>query len=213
MSLSSIQAQQEGWKFTNGIDGLREYTASKRILDYKNIQGSPFEKEEFMIGKIYMRDKQIALAKVRYDIYANEMEFVKDSSSIYYINKNSFDSILIDYKRYVYDRFSVSKKDLDSYFIVLVAGNYSLLLKKSIVFLLKELPKPFYEPKPDRFELRSEEYFLKFNNQSAKQIASKKQIKNNFPDVGDKALEYIKKEKISLSNQKDLIKLVVFLNT
>ena len=101
-----------------------------------------------------------------------------------------------------------------SHFLLLVSGHYQLLLKKQKTFR-EGTPAAGYqdETNPAFVDAADEFYLGSGDDQVARKFPKKKHVEPFFDDLGAEVAKYIKKEKISLKKQDDLVKLIHYCNS
>jgi hypothetical protein len=181
-------------------------------LSYKEIAGNPYLTDSFVVSKIFMKNKQIVEMKLRYDIYADEIE-IWNKSQIYYLVKAGFDSIIMNNLKIVYLDFKAKSKLTYTYFVTIVEDKYSLLQRKRVEFCEEDKASPYSEIRPARFEVKRDVYYMKDGSNPAVEIENKSDFKKEFPSLYKKAESLIKKQSINFSKQNDLIILTKFLNS
>ncbi len=187
---------------------LEKFREIKPEFVYSTIEGNAYYTDNFVESTIYFTSGDSIIVPVRYDLYADEIEFNKDKN-VLWVHKGSVDSIL-----YGNDKLTALTM-LDGktihYFFIINNGKYSLLQKKRVKMIPAELPKGFQDAKPPRFE-PVEEYYIKKNDLPPVAIYTKKDI-NRVVAGNPLAQDFVKKEKIRLGREDDLVKLVEYLNS
>ncbi|MBE0673752.1 MAG: hypothetical protein IH591_03735 [Bacteroidales bacterium] len=182
-------------------------------LKYQDIDGTPYLHDGFMEGLLYMKSGVIYSGEYRYDIYADQIEFKRDENVFTVgipdsIIKLQTELFTIGYLEYL-DKTTVRK----SYLLLLEEGHYSLCHQKRKVFRKAEPVKPYQDaPTPARFDNAGDDYFLKVGDSPAEKITNAKDIIRICGADGEKAKNYVDKEKLNVKKEEDLIKLVKFLN-
>ena len=182
---------------------------------YKNVEGSPFLPNEFREGKIQVRDEGLYGGKLRYDMYANEMQYIANKNIYAVAFPEDIEFIEIEDLKFIYTPYlsAQSGSDLrESYFVVLMNDNCKLLAKKEVLLLDAEAEKPYIPAKSARFIQKKESYYIKKKNLPAVMISSKKSLTGILADKETEVLRFIKKEKISHKNPEGLKKLIGYYN-
>jgi len=194
-------------RFNKIID---EVNNGKAVLKYSDIQGNPFYKKGFSNAKI--GDTGTTLP-VRYNIFKDNFELLNDND-IYAIPKdNSFSKFVFVSSN---EKFILEKDDAGyaGYFLVLCEGKNKLLKKINVKFN-PEVPAPntMISGTPAKFETLKPVYFIKTEDGIIKLTKKSDELINALPlDKKDMAKDFIKTNKIKLTEELDLIKLVNFLN-
>ena len=157
-------------------------------------------------------DEFKTLAYLRYNLYDDQMEFVKNEN-IYYLKKEKGRKIQFTIPRSVYKIYELDG-DLE-YFLVQVEGKSSLLVKQSSRFLKPRKATTSYGvDKPADFKRSKDVYYIVFNDESVVKIPmKKKELHIIFGTKKTMIKEYVKKNKLNPKNLEDLEKLVVYYNT
>ena len=186
--------------------------SSVEAKSYIGIKGSPYLNDSMIDGVIYLKNSQQVLGKYRYNIYTDELECASNEK-IYTVKKSeNQDYIKIGdtkllFQSYYYDK----EKSKKGYFIELISGKYSLMLKKKIVYKPEEVDQPYSMPKPNRFEVGEDTYYLSFNGEIARKISSLKTLKKDYPEL--KSLLDTYKEGKNLKREKNIVGLINFINS
>ena len=119
----------------------------------------------------------------------------------------------------VYSMFDFKSDDGDTrsgYFTALSAdGDYQLLKKNKVIFIEEKVSATGYDaPKPAMYKKTKDRHYIIINGAPAVLVdTNKKRFVTLFKGQEKDALSFIKKNKIKLSNDTDLIKFVNFLNS
>ena len=207
----------DGWVAINDIKEhmLRNRTAADYKASFITAKGTPLLFDDFHVGNFYYNNKTyMENLKLNYNCYKDELLFFNDNET-YIANTEN-----IDY-------FAIAGNDEDS---VLLFKQVFLLDEKGRVFmqvlyqekstLFKRYKKQFLEAdfyKPygqgrqvDEYNDYSE-YYVKANDREISLIKpNKKSVLEIFNDKSDQMGNYIKKEKINLKEEADLLLLVKY---
>lgn len=189
---------------------IEEVNNGKAVLKYSDIQGNPFYKSGFANAKIGDTEN---ILPVRYNLYKDAFEV---------LNNNEIYSIPVDnaFSKFTFlankEKFILSNDDVGvtGYFLVLTEGK-SKLLKKLTVKYSPEVPAPntLISGTPARFEVQKPVYFIKTEDNIIKLSKKTDDLLNALPaDKKDTTKDFIKTNKIKLTEELDLIKLVTFIN-
>jgi hypothetical protein len=206
---SSFEATYD--KFANDFSNYINNKSLIRRLNEKEISGSPYLNSEFVEGTVYTK-KNIHYTDIplRYNIYNDVIEYQLPDSSIYAIsNPEIIRKIEIGAETFIY---YVTNKGNVGYFSLISSGEVELLSKYNMTFKDAIPSAAFEAAKPPSFNEQADTYFIKVNDKLPTMVAKKKDIKSIFGNQSDQILTYLKKEKLYLRNQADLIKLVNFIN-
>lgn len=184
--------------YVKGTPYLTEFYKEAEISDYKNVNIPP----------------------LRYNAFKDEMEFER-AGEIYYVPKKIGMVVVLNSlgNKEVYKnlRYLDGNRQNAGFLIEVFNedGEYSLYKKESVKYVeSKDAFTSYVSERPAEFVRNKSEFYLVNNDFLGKKIPSRrKELLNLFPDDQDEILEFIKKNKISISKEADLIKLVRYLNT
>lgn len=203
--------------YVKGMDELRFYERlntkinERDFKQYQGILGSPYLFSEFKDAEVLTKDSILYKGKLRYDMYADEMEYkVKDG--IYWLaNPERVSYIKIDSLKFIFYPEPVGK-DPGTYYQLLVDGGCRLLVRNDVLFVDAVKAKPYQDPVPAKFIKRKDFFYLTKGKASIVKIGNKKSILKYLSDHSSELSDYIKQNHISLTRKDDLIKLVTFYN-
>ncbi len=188
--------------------------SAKNILSESDISGSPYLNNEFILGSILTNDKiRYIDIPLRYNIYNDDMEF-KNSEDTYLAigDPTLVKMIIIGDDKFIYTDKRKKNGEQFGYYKLLEDGEIKLLLKYNVVFK-KAVPTTGYEEaEPPKLERISDTYYILQGNNEPQQISKKKDIDLIFGPKSSEIDNYIKKEKLNVKKEEDLIKLVEFVN-
>ncbi len=207
ISLSFAQTQDLTGNYTG--DKLMQDLWFRSVFDMKieDVQGSPYLTKDFVSSKI---GNEEGVVLTRYDIYHDNIEFVKDGK-IMVLPK---DKIYNDIVNLMDNSKIVLLSDGKYYFKIFTGSQYQLLKKMSIKFQDFQKAKSGYDnDKPAKFVNLSDKYFL-LNGETLSEISkNNKDFSNLFGDKSSFVLKYIKEQKLKLSEEGDLIKIMKFVES
>ena len=151
-------------------------------------------------------------AYVRYNIFDDEMEFVRDES-IYYLAKEAGRKIHFKDSDFLY---KIYEQDNElKYMKVLLEGETSLVAKQGVRYVdAKKALSGYDRAKPANYKKVKDEIYIAFDyNTVARVTKNKKQFFAIFGKNESKMKSYMKKERLSHKNLKDLKKAIVYYNT
>ena len=185
----------------------------------ESVEGSPYIYEKFLPATITASEDNIFY--VRYNAVSDEFE-VKAKTKSYALNRYRRDiqiTILPLEKTYqVFGFLDENGNENFGYFHYLtdINAEVGLFKKEKIVFLEEIKSKTSYDSgRPAKFKRMKDLYFV--SQKGTKLLielpTKKKSIAKLFPDLEGEILNYIKEEKIKISKEKDLIKLLTFIDS
>ncbi|MFV0304370.1 MAG: hypothetical protein ACK5IC_02665 [Moheibacter sp.] len=179
------------------------------------VNGSPYIDDKYREAKVSGADN---LVELRYNVYGDQMEY-KVGNLVYSMNKATHPEVNFQQlnKKYIYTNYTDEKNTLASGYLLVKFGGEtaSLYQKESIIFVpRKEATSSYEQSKSAEYKLQAPKYFFKYKSDEIKQvITNKKKFVVLFGEDEAKVKNYIKSEKINLSNELDLVKLFKLLNT
>ncbi len=206
---SSFEATYD--KFASDFANYINNKPTMGRLNETDIIGSPYLNNTFIEGTVYTK-KNIHYTGIplRYNIFNDVIEYRLPDQSIYAIsNPEIIRKIELCGETFIY---YLTNKGKPGYFIQKLSGDVELLSKYNVVFEDEVPEAPFEEAKPPSFQEQANTYFIKTQDQLPTMISKKRDLKNIFGKRCDSILSYLKKEKLSLRKEADLIKMVDFIN-
>ncbi|TCK67547.1 hypothetical protein DFQ05_1325 [Winogradskyella wandonensis] len=199
--------QQRVWNFQDAMarDPAKEIIA----------QGSPFIQDEFSPVRLNkFKDK---VFNARYNAYHQEMH-IETSEKTIALDVNDDYTVTFLGSNKVYKTVDYTDKNSDEKrgFLVVVTetNDYSLYKKEEIIFQDLVPAKTSYDKeKPAKYKRLDDKYYIKLSNKVSYFSVRKKDIINSFPKNSKAIKSFIKENKISLNEDKDIAKLAGFLAT
>jgi len=192
-----------------------KYNENIKNVSYKEIQGSPYLIDSFVVGSIYTnRNEQFQNIPVRYNIYTDNVEYIMGASSVLEL-KNPETVENIDYGNFklIYLSQSNKNKSRNGFFIVLTEGNATLLSKPGVTLHKPTQTGGYDDAQPPRFSRNPDTYYIKVGKNQAKIIRNKRHLITSFPDSREELSKYIKAHNTKIADQKSLSDLVQFYNS
>lgn len=176
--------------------------------DLKAIQHKKYLSQDYKPSYV---DDMKERAFLRYNIYDDQMEFIKDGT-IYYLAKDVGRKVRFA-DNTTYQVYDFNGKQ--SFFLIHEEGKNSLIAKLSIRFVEAKKAGSGYEAdKPADYKRRKDELYFVLKNKGIIKVPSKKKdFFNLFDSESSRIKDYMKKNKLSYKKSQDLKKLVAYLNT
>jgi hypothetical protein len=193
----------------NGFETVLNPTGNNDESDeLKKIQHKKYVTQDYKPA--YVDDfKQKAF--LRYNIFDDEMEFMKGDNT-YYLKKEVGRKVTFD-NNTSYEVFELNG-DLN-FFLVHQKGKNSLLAKQIVKFYEgREASSGYDKAKPADFKRKSDVLYILINGNNLVQVPSKK--KDFYTVFGSNATaikNYMKENKLSFKKTEDLKKVVGYLNS
>ena len=179
-------------------------------LSYDQIEGSPYANKEFKQAKIAEKYRN---ENVRLNIDRDDVEFLDGEKIMVLPKTDEFSRIKI-----IPNNEVLVYKDLDAdakkgYYYELVMGKVSLFKKLELKFSNYEPAQTsFKNVTPATFFQVPPSFFIEKDGKVLKNPKREKEIISLFPDKKNELNKFFNQNRIRLSKEEDLIKLVAFLN-
>lgn len=202
----------------NAALGLDEYIKYARVDNntekpvlYEYVQGSSYLNEDFVDGHMTLNIGKTFESPVRYDIFADQVEFKNSANEIFIVqNPGAIQLLVIGNSRFNYfepGEFS----DIKGFYEILVIGEFSLYKKYQILLKNPESAGPGIYSNAAMFIPQDNKYYIMDPDANFNEIRNKKDLL--LPDRDSDELEkFIKDNKIKTRKEEDLIRFVEFLN-
>jgi hypothetical protein len=186
-----------------------------RTMNYSEIEGSPYLNDDLIEGYATFRLGDSAVHYLRYNIYSDEIEYLKGNQLYVIDNEEKLDRVYVDGHTFFFTPYSIRNSVKTGYLELLVSGKAKLYIKYNVDFEKAENAQSSYDkPKPPRFVNKLPQYFyslygapiVDFNNDSGGlEVVGK--------DHYEQLKTYAKKEKLKLRKTEDLIQIFKYYNT
>lgn len=206
-----LQAQQIDFaRNTQFVKSMDEINSGKAVLKYSDIKGNAFYKNGFNNAKI---GETTTILPIRYNMFKDSFEIL-NNNDVYAVPKDNIFSTFTFVSSN--EKFVLGKDDegFAGYFLVLSEGKHKLL-KKMLVKFYPEVPaqNSMVPGTPAKFEKQKPIYFIKTDDKIVKLTKKPEDLINAFPEEKkNEVKDFIKNNKIKLTEELDLIKLINFLN-
>ncbi len=195
---------------------IDEYYMEKTIFgisdNYQNIKGSPYLSDRFITGVITMKDGNVYEGPLRYNCYADQLEFKTEEGEVYAIAKPEIiKKVTIEKDSFLYvpDQKDPGK---GNFYQVVTEGEYSLLMKHRTILKDAEPARAYAEATPAQFVRKDVEYLLYHEQTGLVPVRSKRDL-NNFAETIDESLKsFVKKRKIKTNDKEDMVQITEYLN-
>jgi hypothetical protein len=183
----------------------------EKPVDYKYVQGSCYFNENFIDGRIILNTGQTFEGPIRYDIFADQIEFKNQANEIFTVqNSQVIRTVYLDSLKFNY--FEPGDfENVKGFYELLVLGNYSLYRKYQILLKNPEAAGPGKYSLAALFIPLDSKYYIMDPDANFREITNKKDLL--LPDRDVAVLEkFIKAGKIKTQKENDLIRFTEFLN-
>ena len=184
--------------------------ATSKNMSYDEIQGSPYFDKSFTPA---MMAENYDSAPARYNSYDDRIEYRKDDKIFFLPLENQFERVVFTSTNKIFVLLETND-DYKGYFLELINGENRLYKKIKTKFIESAPASNTYSTdKPAYFKTLAPFYYIETKNGFIKQPKNQKEFLNSYiGDDKDKILIFFKENKIKFDSEKDLIKLVNFLN-
>lgn len=197
----------EAYRFNKFIDRVKSPKGEQ--LKYADIEGDAYLFKGFASANI---ENATSLIKTRYNTYTDTVELLNEED-IFELPKS------LKYSRISFLKPSavlvyMNTVDIpEGYYLELATGTYSLYKKMKTEY--REGAKAVNSFTPaiaPRFENMNPFYYIKTDSQFVKVSKNGKDLANSFPEKRDAINDFVKKNKLKMNQEQDLLRLVRFLN-
>ncbi|SKB81517.1 hypothetical protein SAMN05660477_01278 [Soonwooa buanensis] len=209
--MTFAQAGNENVSFSTGNFFTRANRPSSK--DYV-IDGSPYTSSKDF-AKVIIANYSKDVQPLRYNAYEDEMEFSQNNETFF---ANKEEGLKINFpdlkKTYVCLNYRIDDKSKLGYLVLLQDGTKTKLYKREKVELLKgeKSPNAYGKDANDYYAKEKDVYLIYSNNSYYKIPKNMKDFVSLPLDNKEKISDFVKSNKINLSKEADLIKLVEFIN-
>jgi hypothetical protein len=207
-SLGRETSQFASWDLTREI---------KPTVKIKEVSGSPYAIEEFFDGQIRLSDSVSTVLPVRYNVVLDELEFKKNDKVFALVpQENTTIKILSSSKVYTYLNYNSENASKKGFLGVETFNkNINFYTKEVIVYVpYADALNAYSEPIPSHFKKGEKLYFIGLLDKSIVEMPKKnKDLLKLFPIYEKEISAFIKTNKISLNDEKELLLLVNYLDS
>jgi hypothetical protein len=182
--------------------------------NYSYIKGSPYWVDSFDEGVVIVNDSvRFNKVPLRYNIYNDKMEFLNDKKQVLEIDPSK-KNWKFEMKGCLFENIDYSNNDAVQTGIVerLVVGRVALYKKYHVVFKKATKPIGYQDATPDRFERLDDQYLLAIDGQMPQFYRNSKEIVEKLKQLKPDVEAYLKKERINVRKEPELIQLVKYCN-
>lgn len=193
------------------VSHLRLKTVDKAVLkESVELDKKKYLSYSYDLAKVDEYDTE---SYVRYNIFIDQMEFVKDKS-IYYLVKEEGRRVVFINSKKTFRVFNF-EDDLGFFEVHMDGDKHSLVAKSKVRYVEAKVAMSGYDrARPADYKRLKDVLYLAVDNKKLVKLSKKK--KSFFTAFGDKANEiesYVKKNKLKYKSIEDLSKIVAYYNT
>ncbi|MFY0631854.1 MAG: hypothetical protein JXR05_15935 [Flavobacteriaceae bacterium] len=176
---------------------------------YESVLGSPYVYDAMLPAKVN-NFKDIVAA--RYDAYKDLITVQISKTKNFYLEKRLGNKIRFVKTNEEYRVFYGEKEKASFFKVVKTSEKFSLLVKQHIKLTGGQKPKSTYdEYKAPAFKRAKDKLYLSLDNENAvKAPTNKKKFYKLFSSNGKAVKAFVKKNKLDIKKQKDLLKIMSF---
>lgn len=205
---ASVSAQQVNLL---GRPGGDFYTSSSSNVQ---VSGSPYLYDDYVPSSIFSADSAQFNVGIKFDVFKNEI-LANDNGRSVIIKSSLYPRITLEGNAgsiVLGNGFKVDGYDRDHYFHLLADSKDGLILKDYHIEYIESQETSYGGETIQRIQYKlSEKYFLVKDNASISLPTKKSAFVANFDDSSKEILRnFIKENRINLSNEQDLIRAVEF---
>ena len=182
---------------------------------YEEYDGSIYLQNKFVESSIIDETSSGTYdSELRYNIYTDAVEY-KENSELFELSKNPKIQARIGEDYFYYCQFKTQRGvDREGYYILVELHDQYRIYKRYEVKIKDPVKMDVYNGTPEPGSIRKKvNYFLEENDIIVELPLDKKEILTTaFSDKSDELKQYIKKEKIRLKKEEDLVRLVAKYN-
>jgi len=186
----------------------------------ENIEGSPYKQNAFVQTTVFYEDDNLGKVYYRYNAFNEEVEIKARNSEeepILGLGKDKKIKVMVENRPMSFKTFIDKSGNTKNGYLTLVQdGTYKLYKRLHINFKeVKKAPNTFVKGKPARF-IQSTEYYLESEDGlkiAFLELNKKKLLKLVDGEKQSTLKSFLKEQNIDLKEEKDLNKVIQFLNT
>lgn len=180
-----------------------------------SVEGSVYLNDKFDKGEIYMSgNEKFTGIPMRFNAYHGEIEVLMPDSSVWSLSKSSeIVKILLNKSALYYMKFLTGEGENSGYLASVYNGKSGLYRRDYKVFLEGTPSNGIVNAIPSKIVNRPKEYYLKADTSLPKFFKSSKDLAEILPAHSREINSFIKKEKLSLKKEEDLIRLATYIDT
>ncbi|MDP4205363.1 MAG: hypothetical protein Q8859_05140 [Bacteroidota bacterium] len=212
---ASLIAKSQDLTVFNFMNDVKNAKYQEGVLNgtVHNYNGSPFLSDEFKSGEIETVKGLIYKGlDLRFNIYQDQVEFKQDKRA-YMVPKDNF----IKSAKIGEDIFilaSVGQNKASTYYRKITNGKVTLLEKYNVAYNEAQKRVAYSDPKPAEYVRQSNDYYLLIATDGfAHKISGVKSINELFPLKENEIKDFLKKNKLGVKKEADLIRVAEFLSS
>lgn len=212
----------------NGLSNERFATLTGNEFEWSKIMGVLYQFDDIRFGKIaidgsvllfdemqkntniYLDSIRLVLDEVNYNIQKDEFFTTLDKDSVFVFDFDYINKVKISNR--IFKRYTNSENYSNGIYEVLFEGKQVSLLKKYRVQFVKSSPNPMVNRPRNKIQHKKEFYIRRANGRMIPVRIGKSSILKTLGLKNDEKLKkIIKSEKLKLKREKDVVKLLQYL--
>ncbi|MFD2567209.1 hypothetical protein [Pseudotenacibaculum haliotis] len=176
---------------------------------YESVSGSPYISDNFLPAKVNDFKEVIS---ARYNAYKDLITIKIGDSRAFFLQKKAGNKLTFANNRGTYQVFYDQGEEVKFFKVLKSTKFYSLLIKQEVQLVGGEKPKNDYDKYiAPYFRRNKDKLYLSLDNVRAVKIPSnKKKFFKLFEDEEEKIKAYVKKHRLSVKKEEDLIKILMY---
>lgn len=185
-----------------------------------DVLGTPYMNDSWMYGYFNAYDTIKIEGLFRYNVFNQEIAFINGEDTLSIAAPLNVDTISFSGKYFTYSLYIEEKRGTDAlasaYFEILNEGDFKLLKKNYVEIKENSYAKNYMGGGGDGREYfihKSSLYYKPEPGSAAFKLQkNRRKVLNIFEDKKSEISDYIKENKLNISNEKDLIKIFIYYN-
>jgi len=181
-------------------------------MELKGVEGTIYIGDEWPSGTVMLRDgKKIEDYMLRYDILADQMQFISDKDTLAFASPKEISSVSFGGHTFIYETFQCENTIRQGYFEIIEPGSNKLLLKRLVTYELPDAANP--DDKDATRYFIDECYFISSPGKLASKVmCNRKSVLTLLNEHNDEIEEYLKVTGNKVKTADDLRKVVAYYN-
>ncbi len=184
---------------------------TSKLIDDNLTEGTRFI-NDFQPGNVIGYAKEYLL---RYDAFNDQMEIKNNDGTIVLINKETINGASFkDGTTYTIYNYFLGDKNINGYLKQVIKGSTISLLKKELIKYVfpKKAESGYDNDLPATYKKGRDIYFIADHNGTIHSFTKKKEFLALFPTVKNQLEKYWKSNKIKMSDEASLVKLIQYVD-
>lgn len=183
-------------------------------LKYSQIQGTPYLNSNFQQGEIFTKGKLLGTYPLRFNVYTENFEFRKSDKQILELNNpGRIGKIILGNETFIYAPYKDKNTISNGFFKLLNTGKAQGLVRYKVEFQEATPPGAYQQAQPATFTPIEKYLFVRIGDEAAIPVNKKSELLKAIPDHKQQISKFIKKQRIHVNREKDLVKLLNYYNS